>query len=137
MPAQTTISRKTLNHNRKRKTFHNKTICIYKSSSTEDTGENSAKFKIQGINTLRQENQRCRKGRGIYTQHYSKIIGTNKHRSLITLNTNSLNSKHLCSKQKGLKFMKESLLLVKAHTDTHPVIMGEFSTPLTQMDRSF
>lgn len=44
--------------------------------------------------------------------------------------------KHLGSKHKDTKFIKETLVRIKPHTDPHIVIVGVFNTPFVPTDRS-
>jgi hypothetical protein len=48
----------------------------------------------------------------------------------------TLNSEHLCFKCKGTTLIKETLLKIKAHIAPHTIIVGDFNTPLSAINRS-
>ena len=50
---------------------------------------------------------------------------------------NPLNSEHLCYKCKGTHIYKRNFTKVKAHSTPHTIIVGDFHTPLSAMDRSW
>ena len=46
------------------------------------------------------------------------------------------NYKHLCSKCGALKYMNQLITNIKKLIDNNTIIVGDFNTPLTPMDRS-
>jgi exonuclease III len=48
----------------------------------------------------------------------------------------TLNSEHLCTKCKGIHIHKRNILKLKAHIAPHTIIVQDFNSPLSSMDRS-
>jgi hypothetical protein len=72
----------------------------------------------------------------MFNQKLSKKIRRTLHTGQRkNLPRRTLNSEHLCSKYKCTHIQRRILQKLKAHIALHTIVVGDFNTPFSAMDR--